>query len=863
MLTKLSKITVATLLAVSSSFAPVSQVFAKEKNTGDVTVVYDGNKVTIGNQAIEREFDTTANKLTTTTINNKLGNKEFKPAKGSEEFIINLLEKDNQIAFQKPSTPLTSVKPSAQAANVSVTVSSTTNEAGVNANNIIDGKANTHWASAESASQEKGSQWVEINLGSEQTIKSVTYTPRWDNTAKYNCTGRVNEYKLETWDGEKYVQAATGTFTVDGNTASGKGTSTIALSQAVTTSKIRLTGLDTYFWDGSLSGKVMNVAELDVLDENNASLIHKQATGAWVMEGTSVATNEGDGYAALIDGQANTYYHSRYNETGNGTTSKLPIDLTLDRGNNTPFNTFGYLPREHNTIANGDILEYEIYVSNDKANLYQAANKQLASKFIYNDAFENGKPQFMYASFDQEQTGRYIGIRVLKGHGGNFAAGAEINLYKEKFDTFDKAALLADNSIKTSDLTLQSVEQSEIKADDKKIKKDGVALTFTFEPFKGAQIVERVVMYHGDHFMRKVLEIKFDDKTQRIDYIDSEHLVLNDSDDYWTIPHAGGVVAMEEFKANLGQPIHVDGLFLGSEFPANQTEVINKVGFTRYYTGKNFEDFKRDNQLQADGTYVSWASVVGASDVADTKGNNLDIVKQSFFNYIDSIATPSEFRIQYNSWFDNMMRITDENILSSFSAVDKHFSATGVRPLDSYVVDDGWNIYRKSPNHLQSALDIERNGKDDVNHDGFWTFNSKFPNKFTPSSNLVHNFGSNFGVWVGPRGGYNYYGDLADIITAGVDIDGVHHQYGSKAGGSIDVADQRYVTKFQEMALNWQRDYGVNYWKWDGFADDAQFNSFPSGDGVVGYDENHHHMYGGPHHMYHVTDLWEKWIKLF
>ncbi len=85
---------------------------------------------------------------------------------------------------------------------------------------------------------------------------------------------------------------------------------------------------------------------------------------------------------------------------------------------------------------------------------------------------------------------------------------------------------------------------------------------------------------------------------------------------------------------------------------------------------------------------------------------------------------------------------------------------------------------------------------------------------------------------------------------------------GSKSGGSIDVADATYVQKFEEMAINWMHDYRVNYWKWDGFADVAQYNAFPSGEGVVGYSEEHRHMYGGQNQMYHVTDLWEKWIVL-
>ena len=59
-------------------------------------------------------------------------------------------------------------------------------------------------------------------------------------------------------------------------------------------------------------------------------------------------------------------------------------------------------------------------------------------------------------------------------------------------------------------------------------------------------------------------------------------------------------------------------------------------------------------------------------------------------------------------------------------------------------------------------------------------FNTKFPNGLTTSSELVNKFGSDFGIWIGPRGGYNFYGSLADILTKS--------GKGSKAGGSIDVA---------------------------------------------------------------------------
>ena len=100
-------------------------------------------------------------------------------------------------------------------------------------------------------------------------------------------------------------------------------------------------------------------------------------------------------------------------------------------------------------------------------------------------------------------------------------------------------------------------------------------------------------MYDGDHFMRKFLEIDSEDKDVRMDYIDGEHLTVTDSDKTWTVPKGvGGVVEMSEYKANLGQPIYIDGMFVGSEFPETDTQIESGLGHVRYYTGKNFTDLR-------------------------------------------------------------------------------------------------------------------------------------------------------------------------------------------------------------------------------------------------------------------------------
>ena len=55
-------------------------------------------------------------------------------------------------------------------------------------------------------------------------------------------------------------------------------------------------------------------------------------------------------------------------------------------------------------------------------------------------------------------------------------------------------------------------------------------------------------------------------------------------------------------------------------------------------------------------------------------GSDINVIEGAFFHHINQISKPSDFCIQYNSCFYNMMRINDENIIESFKAVDKHLN---------------------------------------------------------------------------------------------------------------------------------------------------------------------------------------------
>ena len=566
------------------------------------------------------------------------------------------------------------------------------------------------------------------------------------------------------------------------------------------------------------------------------------------------ASGDSDGPASnLLDGRTESIWHSNYGGAGQGD-QDYPHNVVITFGKDVTFQSFSYTPRKEGENTNGNIKGYELYASTASEKLDYASKDW--GEPIAKGNFEYNGVNPIYVNLKEACTAKQIKfVATSSNNGERFAGGAEFNLHAEKapIDTDDRA-------FETSDLELKDGNEA-VKVEDTTAtingkEKTGKKVTFSFKPYTHKNVEysidEVIVMYEGDHFMRKFLEIDVpDDKMAdaEIDYIDLESLKVAESDAQWTIPRGqGGVVQMEEFKANLGQPIYIQGMFFGCEFPAADTEIVNGTGFMRYYSGKTFSRLKEDNQLTTDDKYVTWQTVAGAA-----RSTEQEVIQADFFEYIKSIATPSEFRTQYNSWFDNMMKISDENILNSFIEIDRELNKAEVSPLDSYVVDDGWNAYNNGSisegSHEQSGATI--------NNKGFWTFNEKFPKELAPSSELVKKFGSNFGVWVGPRGGYNFYSTLADIIQTA--------KKGSKAGGSIDVADRTYVDNFTKMAVEWQKKWDVNYWKWDGFADNAQYNHFNNAggaDGVPVYSESNHHMTGGYHQMYHVTDLWEAWIDL-
>ncbi len=382
--------------------------------------------------------------------------------------------------------------------------------------------------------------------------------------------------------------------------------------------------------------------------------------------------------------------------------------------------------------------------------------------------------------------------------------GSEEFILRFKWGFFSK-------EIKASDLKVELTE--------KKTHDMGDSYTIIFKSFKlwdSKLKVKLIYNVRNDNpVIRKHIELSFDkrgDKAIILDYIDFESLHFDSSLNYWSIPkqensHVPG------YALEMGQPLYVDSLFFGVEFPANLNKIEKNVTSLRYFSGKKLSDIMKNN------LFVSYDAVLGGAD-----GKTFPQVQRAFFDYIKTISKPIKLRRQYNSWYDHMLNITRENVYGSFLEIEKAMTKTGEKPLDCYVADDGWNDYSK----------------------GFWGFNEKFPDELYPFSALAGALSSNFGLWLGPRGGYTN-----DTIKFAKHIEKAGNGYVNKNSKDICVASDKYIAKTSELMLDFQKRFDLNYWKLDGFAQRPCKN------------KHHDHMTGGYNYMYFYTDVWEKWTAVF
>ena len=541
-------------------------------------------------------------------------------------------------------------------------------------------------------------------------------------------------------------------------------------------------------------------------------------------QNTKAGTKEGP-VGNFIDGNINTIWHSKYNDKEGGhderADKKDPFQVTFDLGKETEFKSFSYTPRQSG--ENGRINHYELYVANSMEDL----NKSISDKnYDIKGDFQYTSTSAIYVNFSKPQKARYVAL--LSVNHDSYGSGADFSLYNEY-------APLSYADIYSSWFDLDHYDYSQTEKSQK--------VKFTYKPatFDNVQfnVTVEYELQNGKHYIEKEITIKIPKENYddiKFDYIELDRLVISDSDKEksWTHPFIDPTRSdlLTKYIISLGQPIYINSFFTGCRFPFSDNQIVDNLCYHRYQAGKNFSQLK----LEEDGTYRCWKTVIGAS-----RSINIEVIRNDFFSYITDISVENKFRIQYNSWYDWMKEITESNILSSFKEIEKGCTQMGVKPLDSYVIDDGWNVYNSEKYKVYN----EKESGTSYNKVGFWEMNTKFPDGFNKPADFAHSVSSNFGVWLGPRGGYGYNSALGHMVE-----DAGNGFYNAQ-NSDIDVASTKYTMKLKDFFNDWINQYKVNYYKLDGWLLKPCHN------------ENHDHVVGGYDYVYEFTDYWERYIDVF
>ena len=153
----------------------------------------------------------------------------------------------------------------------------------------------------------------------------------------------------------------------------------------------------------------------------------------WSAKADGYASSGYDGSPSYaFDGSLNTHWHSRYDSSGGGSTNyELPHYIQFDLGSVQEFSAFNYVSRTANGSQNGDVSNYELYISNSDmtsslASGYVPTNgtKIKTGTFTYNNSREH------YTELGANYSARYLFL-LCKSTANNtkFSACSEFYLY--------------------------------------------------------------------------------------------------------------------------------------------------------------------------------------------------------------------------------------------------------------------------------------------------------------------------------------------------------------------------------------------------------------------------------------------------
>ena len=166
-------------------------------------------------------------------------------------------------------------------------------------------------------------------------------------------------------------------------------------------------------------------------------------------------------------------------------------------------------------------------------------------------------------------------------------------------------------------------------------------------------------------------------------------------------------------------------------------------------------------------------------------------LRRGFLYYVErERAQPYRPFLHYNSWYDlgyGLGKILEPDALNVIDLFGKELIEGRKVVMDSFVPDDGWD-----------------------NPASLWRFHEGFPNGFAALQQRAEQYHSAVGAWLSPWGGYGKAKEE-------------RMKYGLREGfetnkNGFSMAGPKYYGRFRDACLGMVRDYGLNYFKFDGIS---------------------------------------------
>ena len=223
-----------------------------------------------------------------------------------------------------------------------------------------------------------------------------------------------------------------------------------------------------------------------------------------------------------------------------------------------------------------------------------------------------------------------------------------------------------------------------------------------------------------------------------------------------------------------GSPVAAGNMFFAYEHPLSKSQIL-PGNLRRFRCSKALQHPLKPGQL------LIQSSVIGVVPQGQ--------LRRGFLYYIErQRAHPYRPFLHYNSWYDigyGPEQIQQHQALKVVELFAKELIQKRKVRMHSFVWDDGW---------------------DDTA--SLWQFHDRFPDGFAPLEQAARKYDSALGAWLSPFGGYGQakqqrlkYGRQQGFET-------------NKSGFSL--AGPRYFGRFRDVCLNMVREYGLNYFKFDG-----------------------------------------------